>query len=53
MNILRILHYLQYKQGNLNANDGRKADDFDPMKQDTSSWAISRRQSEFQEEEDE
>jgi hypothetical protein len=53
VNILRILHYLKYNQGNLNTNDGRKASDYDPMKQDTSSWAISRRQNEFREEDDE
>ncbi len=53
VNILRVLHYLQYNQGNLNTKDGRKASDFDPMNLDTSSWAISHRFSDLQEDDDE
>jgi hypothetical protein len=53
LNILRILHYLQYNLGHLNPNDGRKTETPDLGKIDTSSWAISKRQNEFREEEDE
>lgn len=53
LNIQRILHYLFYTKGNLKSNDGRKTDESGPTGQDTSSWAISRRQTDFQEDNDE